>query len=102
MVWTRIDRIEVTSKHSRVTALRWSRGIARISVGSRALTSPGGVTSREYGNIPVTSPAPLNDLVRPGTTIDEQSQSPAKNDVKSLHLDSLCPKSALGRCISEV
>ena len=51
------------------------------------------------GNI---SRAPLNDLVRPGTTIDEQSQSPAKNDVKSLHLDSLCPKSALGRCISEV
>jgi len=38
------------------------------------------------GNI---SLAPLNDLVRPGTTIDEQSQSPGKNDVKSLHLATL-------------
>ena len=35
------------------------------------------------GNISFT---PLNDLVRPSTTIDEQSQSPGKNDVKSLHL----------------
>src|SRR5260370_29905642 len=38
------------------------------------------------GNI---SFAPLNDLVRPGTTIDEQSQSPGQNDVKSLHLATL-------------
>ncbi len=34
--------------------------------------------------------APLNGLARPGATIDEQSRSAGKKDVKGLHLAALC------------
>jgi len=54
MVWARMG---VTSKHPCVMFLRWSRGIAKISKGSSALESRGGVTKRKHGNIPAESPA---------------------------------------------
>ena len=50
-------RIEVTAWHSRIIASRSAHGTARISDGSWAMESAGGLTSREYGSMPVTSPA---------------------------------------------
>ena len=52
--WTRID---VSSWHSRARALMCSLGTTRISDGSWTSTLPGAETRREYGSIPLTSPA---------------------------------------------
>jgi hypothetical protein len=54
MLWT---RIVVTSWHSRVMSRSRVRSTARMVVGSWATVLPGGLASREYGSMPVTSPA---------------------------------------------